>query len=89
MKFKCTCGNVINTTDGFCKGAYVLHTKSEYILWIKFICDLIPMKEHPGFKRTFFAMNVKGILFFTEKTYMCLNPALLKRHYLMTLNHII
>lgn len=45
---------MINTTGGSCKEACVLHTKSEYILWIKFMCDLIPMKEFPGFKRTFF-----------------------------------
>ena len=54
MKFKCTCGNVINATEEFCKGVCVLHTESEYILWIKFICGLIPMKEHPRFKLTFF-----------------------------------
>ncbi|MDE6745432.1 MAG: hypothetical protein K2J72_02205 [Oscillospiraceae bacterium] len=54
MKFKCFCGNVINTTSGSCKEACVLHTKSEYILWIKFMCDLIPMKEFHDFKRTFF-----------------------------------
>lgn len=71
MKFKCTCGNVINTTDGFCKGACVLHTKNEYILWIKFICDLIPMKEHPGFKRTFFCNECKRYsVFYGEDLYV-------------------
>ena len=54
MKFKCFCGNVINATVSPCEGVCVLHNKNEYLLWIKFMCDLIPMKEFPGFKRTFF-----------------------------------
>ncbi|MDE7293627.1 MAG: hypothetical protein K2N72_04300 [Oscillospiraceae bacterium] len=60
MKFMCTCGNVINTTGGFCKEACVLYNESEYILWNKFICDIIPMKEYdPSFKRAFFCDECK------------------------------
>ena len=59
MKFKCFCGNVINATDGFCKEVCTLHNESEYLLWIKFICDLIPMKDYPHFKRAFFCDECK------------------------------
>ena len=74
MKFKCTCGNVINATEEFCKGVCVLHTESEYILWIKFICGLIPMKEHPGFKLTFFCEECKRYSFFNGEDLYVLKP---------------
>ena len=54
MKFKCFCGNVINATVSPCKGVCKLYNKTEYILWNKFNCDIISMKEYPDFKRTFF-----------------------------------
>ena len=79
MKFGCFCGNVINTTGGFCKEVCRLHIESEYIKWIKFLCDMISMKDYyPHSKRAFFAMNAKGILFLTVMTCTCLSPVLLK-----------
>lgn len=59
MKFCCTCGNVINATVQFCIGPCVLRTESEYILWIKFLYDMISMKEYPDFKRAFFCDECK------------------------------
>ena len=59
MKFKCFCGNVINATVSPCKGVCRLCNKNEYILWIKFMCNLIPLKERPDFKRTFFCDECK------------------------------
>ncbi len=59
MKFGCTCGNVINATVSPCKGVCKLYNKSEYILWIKFLCDIISIKKYPKFKRTFFCDECK------------------------------
>jgi len=47
MKFKCTCGNVIDGTIGLGKGLCDLYTADEYIQWIKCICHDLPIREYP------------------------------------------
>lgn len=59
MKFYCFCGNVINATVSPCKGVCKLYNKNEYILWIKFYCEIISADEYPNFKRTFFCDECK------------------------------
>ncbi|MBD5140539.1 MAG: hypothetical protein HDT25_03865 [Ruminococcus sp.] len=75
MKFKCFCGNVINATVSPCEGVCVLHNKNEYLLWIKFICDLIPMKEHPDFKRVFFCEECKRYSVFDGEDLYVFKPS--------------
>lgn len=74
MKFKCFCGNVINTTVSPCKGVCRLCNKNEYILWIKFMCNLIPMKERPDFKRTFFCDECKRYTVFNSENRYVFKP---------------
>ncbi len=75
MKFKCTCGNVINATISPCKGVCKLYTKSEYILWIKFYCKIISADEYPDFIRTFFCDECKRYsVFYRENLLYVFKP---------------
>lgn len=59
MKFKCTCGNVINGTVT-CKGLCKLYTEYNYVQWIKYLCEVISYKEYGAkYLHTFYCEECK------------------------------
>ena len=75
MKFKCTCGNVINATICPCKWVCRLYTQSQYIMWIKFICDIIPIEERPKLEASLFCEECKRYSFFNGEDLYVLKPS--------------
>lgn len=77
MKLKCYCGNVINTTGGFCRGVCKLYNENEYILLIKYFSGAIPMQEyHGGGKMIFFCEECKRYYIFIDDTTYVVKPCL-------------
>lgn len=59
MKFKCTCGNVINGTVT-CKDLCKLYTEYNYVQWIKYLCEVISYKEYGAkYLHTFYCEECK------------------------------